>query len=191
MERWDGPGRSGDHDDFGEEIRASDGGNGPDDGGDRVGDEDAGVDVELLEESEDVVGVALEGCLAVEVEVVGVGGAGAHVVEEDDAVVVDKVGDQVLPHRLVRAEAVGQHDGLIAGAQNLHIVGFFHDSHLRPAISLCCAVGILFDVWFVFCFYLVLFCGVWKGVWTCLVHACWEPLFIDKIGGYFHTLFIF
>lgn len=72
-----------------------------------MADEDARPDPKLLQNGEEVVGVALEGGVALEVEVFGVCRSGAHVVVHDDSVVVDEVGDEVLPDRLVGAEAVG------------------------------------------------------------------------------------
>ena len=102
------PGRGGDHDEIGEEVGTGDSGDGADHGGAGVADEDAWLDVELLENGEEVVGVAFEGGVALEVEVFGVSGSGAHVVVQNDAVVVDKVGDEVFPDRLIGAEAVAQ-----------------------------------------------------------------------------------
>lgn len=88
-----GPWWGGDHEELVEAVGAEDGGDGAGHGGEGVADEDAFVDVELVKNSEQVVGVALERGVALEVEVVGVGRAGAHVVVQDDLVPVDQVGD--------------------------------------------------------------------------------------------------
>ncbi|KAM1087069.1 hypothetical protein ACFX2H_012582 [Malus domestica] len=79
-----------------------------DHGGGGMADEDTWLDVELLKNGEKVVGVAFEGRVALEVEIFRVGGSSAHVVIHNDAVVVDKMGDEVFPDRLIGAEAVGQ-----------------------------------------------------------------------------------
>ncbi|KAK3019980.1 hypothetical protein RJ639_003328 [Escallonia herrerae] len=99
------------------------------DGGDGVSDEDAGLDPKLLQNGDHVVGVAFQSSVPVKVKVVGVGGAGAHVIVKYDPVVVDEVRHQVLPHRLVGAEPMGQDDGLLPGAQHLHVVSFFDNAH--------------------------------------------------------------
>ncbi|KAM1127709.1 hypothetical protein ACFX2I_037641 [Malus domestica] len=94
---------------FRESLRGSgDSSDDADHGGGRMADEDAWLDVELLKNGEKVVGVAIEGGVALEVEVFRVVGSGAHVVVQNDAVVMDKVGDEVFPDRLIGAEAVGQ-----------------------------------------------------------------------------------
>jgi len=98
-----------------------------------VADVDAGLDAELLEDGEEVERVALERGVAGEVEVVRVGGPGAHGVEEHDAVVGDEVRDQVLPDGLVGAEAVRQHDDpALALAHHAQVVRLLHDPHARP-----------------------------------------------------------
>jgi hypothetical protein len=116
------PWRCGDGDDFGEDFGAFQGGEAADHAGDGVADEDARLDLELVQDGEEVVGVAVEGGVAREVEVLGVGGAGAHVVEENYAVILDEVRDDVLPHGLVRAEPVAQHHELLAHPHHAHIV---------------------------------------------------------------------
>lgn len=101
-------------------------------------DVDAGLDAELLEDGEEVERVAFQRGVAREVEVVRVGGPGAHGVEEHDAVVGDEVRHQVLPHGLVRAEAVRQHDhpALPVRAHHPQVVRLLHDPHVRRPGSL-------------------------------------------------------
>ena len=95
-----------------------------------MADVDAGLDAELLEDGEEVERVALERGVAGEVEVVRVGGPGAHGVEEHDAVVGDEVRHQVLPHGLVRAEAVRQHDHpALPLPHHPQVVRLLHDPH--------------------------------------------------------------
>jgi hypothetical protein len=95
-----------------------------------VADVDAGLDAELLEDGEEVERVALERGVAGEVEVVRVGGAGAHGVEEHDAVVGDEVRHQMLPDGLVGAEAVRQHDDpALPLAHHAQVVRLLHDPH--------------------------------------------------------------
>lgn len=118
------PWGGGDHDELVEAVGAEDGGDGAGHGGEGVADEDAFVDAELVEDGEQVVGEALEGSVAVEVEVVGVGGAGAHVVVDDDLVAVHQVGNQVLPHGLVGTESVPEDDDCVAAAEDADVVGF-------------------------------------------------------------------
>lgn len=76
-----------------EAVGAKDGGDGAGHGGEGVADVDAFVDVELVENSEQVISIALESGVAIEVEVVGVGCAGTHVVVHDDLILVDQVGE--------------------------------------------------------------------------------------------------
>ena len=116
------PGRSRDHDDFGEDGGPLDGGEAADHAGHRVADEDAGGDLKLLQDEQEVVRVSVQGGVSVEVEAVGVGGAGAHGVEQDDAVAVEQVGKHMFPHRLVRAEPMTQHHQLLPRAHYAHIV---------------------------------------------------------------------
>ena len=124
------PGRGGKEHELGEEVGPGDGGEHADDGRDGVADVDAGGDSELLEDGEEVERVSLERGVAGEVEVVRVGRAGAHGVEEDDAVVGDEVRHQVLPHRLVRAEAVRQDDHPAPPLpHHPQVVSLLHDPH--------------------------------------------------------------
>jgi hypothetical protein len=107
-----------------------------------VADVDAGADAELLEDGEEVERVALERGVAGEVEVVRVGGAGAHGVEEHDAVVGDEVRHQVLPHGLVGAEAVRQHDDpALPLAHHAQVVRLLHDPHTAGLVPRGGALG--------------------------------------------------
>jgi hypothetical protein len=146
------PGGRGEQHEFAEEVGPGDGGERADDGGDGVADVDAGLDAELLEDGEEVERVALERGVAGEVEVVRVGGPRAHGVEEHDAVVGDEVRHQVLPHGLVRAEAVRQHDHpALPLPHHPQVVRLLHDPHagdpsplplplpLPPALALALA----------------------------------------------------
>lgn len=95
-----------------------------------MADVDAGLDAELLEDGEEVERVALERGVAGEVEVVRVGGAGAHGVEEHDTVVGEEVRHEVLPDGLVGAEAVRQHDDpALPLAHHAQVVRLLHDPH--------------------------------------------------------------
>jgi len=117
------PGGGADEDEFGEEFGAADGGEHADHGGDGVADVGAAGDAEGLEDVEEVVDVGVEGGVAAVVEVVGVDAAGAYQVVEDDAVVAREVGEDALPRRLVRAEAVCEDEVLVAGALHAHVEG--------------------------------------------------------------------
>jgi hypothetical protein len=102
-----------------------------------VADVDAALDGELLEDGEEVERVALERGVAREVEVVRVGGSGAHGVEEHDAVVGDEVRHQVLPHGLVRAEAMRQHDDPAPPrAHHTQVVRLLHDPHCSVWVAM-------------------------------------------------------
>lgn len=78
--------------------------------------------MKLIQDEQEVVRVSVQGGVSVEVEAVGVGGAGAHGVEQDDAVAVDQVGKHMFPHRLVRAEPMTQDHQLLPRAHYAHIV---------------------------------------------------------------------
>lgn len=120
-----------------EQIWAKDGGDGAGHRGQRVADEDTFLNVEFLQNREQIVGVALESGVAVEIEVVGIGGAGAHVVVEYDSVLIDEVWDQLLPHRLIGAEAVAEDDGGLAGADDSYVVSCFNYAHFIFSLLIC------------------------------------------------------
>lgn len=110
-----------DEDEFSEEVGAADGGEDADHGGEGVAHVGAAVDGKRVEDVEEVVDVGVEAGVAVEVEVVRVDAAGADEVVEDDAVVRGEEGEDALPRRLVGAEAVGQHQEPLAGADHPHV----------------------------------------------------------------------
>lgn len=136
------PWGSGEHDELVEAVGAEDGGDGSGHGGERMADVDALFDVEVVEDGEQVIGEALEARVAFEVEVVGVGRAGAHVVVHDHPVAVDQVRDEVLPHGLVGPEPVPEHHGRVAATEDPDVVGFFHGgAHLSFFLSFLLAFG--------------------------------------------------
>lgn len=101
------PRRGSDEDELREKLRAADGGDDSDHGGDGVAHVGAGLDAEGVDDAEEVVHVGVEGRVAVEVEVVGVDAAGADEVVEDDSVGLGEVREDEVPGGLVCAEPVG------------------------------------------------------------------------------------
>ena len=73
---------------------------------DRVTDDDYVGEVELTADFEDVLGVAFERGVSVRVPGRMIRAAEAHVIEEDDPVILRESGPDVPPHALITAEAV-------------------------------------------------------------------------------------
>lgn len=117
------PGRSADEDELGEEVGSADGGENSDHGGDGVANVGAAGDGEGVENGEEVVDVGVEGGVTAEVKVVRVDAAGADEVVYDDAVGLRQVRENALPGGLVGAEAVGEDEELIAGADHADVEG--------------------------------------------------------------------
>jgi len=100
------------------------------------------MNTKLFQDSKQVEGIALQGGIAVEIEVIGVGGAGSHVVVEHHTKVVEEMRYEVFPHGLVCAEAVSQNYVARAGSQNLHVVSFFHYPHFFSVLLLTLRVQV-------------------------------------------------
>ena len=115
------PWREANEDELLKELGAADGGEDADHGGEGVGDQRAPLDAEGVEDREQVVDVGVQGGVPVEVEVVGVDAPSAGEVVEDDAVVAEEERHDLAPHRLVGAEAVRQHEGLVPVSDHPHV----------------------------------------------------------------------
>jgi hypothetical protein len=76
-------------------------------------------------------GVAIQGGVSGEAEVLGVGGTGGHVVEEDHAVVVLEVRDEMLPEGLVCGQTVTQDHYLLAHPHHANVVNLQKRWQLR------------------------------------------------------------
>ena len=107
------PRRSADEDEFSEEIRAANGGEHSDHGGDGVTDVGTALDGEGVENVEQVVDVGVQSGVAAEIEVIGVDAAGANEVAENDGVSASEVRENSLPSRLVGAEAVSENEDFV------------------------------------------------------------------------------
>jgi hypothetical protein len=94
-----------------------------------VADERHVVQVELLDDLDQVVGVAVERVVLAGAVRREVGAARSDVVEEDDLLVVGEVRGHQPPHVLAATETVGE-DQRLAGADHCHIVAS-NDVHAR------------------------------------------------------------
>ena len=78
-------------------------------GKDGMIDEEVAVNVEGIEDKEEVVNAGVEGGVVVEVAVVRIDAANIDEIEKDDVIVALNVGDDVVPHRLISAKAMGRY----------------------------------------------------------------------------------
>ena len=83
---------------------------------------DALFDVQFFQNVQKVFCICVQGGVAIEVEVVGVGVASAHQVEKYHSVVVFEQRDDVAPTGLVGAEAMAEDDGLRGVADDADVV---------------------------------------------------------------------
>lgn len=80
--------------------------------------------MERVEDGDEIVDEGVESGVAGEIEEVGVDATGADKVVKDDAVVRSKGRVNELPSGLVGAEAMGQDQRTVAGAEDTDIKGF-------------------------------------------------------------------
>ena len=115
------PGRRAEEDELRELLRAADGAEDCDHGGEGMADERAALDFQGVEDLEEVVDVGIESGIPLKVEVIGIDAAGTGEIIEYDAIIAGEVRHDSLPHRLIGPETVSQHQKLLPGSDHPHV----------------------------------------------------------------------
>lgn len=118
-----------------EEFGAADGRKDADHGREWVGDQRAALYTQRVKDSKQIVDVRIKGHVPAEVEVVGIDAPGAGQIVEDDAVVALQERHDLVPDRLVGAEAVGEDEDLAAGSDDPDV------QDLQQAASVAAAIA--------------------------------------------------
>ena len=102
------PGRSTDEYEFSEELRAANGSQNPNHGGDGVADISATINAESIKDVEKVVDEGIKSGVAPEVKIVRIDAAGTDKVIENDTEMGQEIRENALPRGLIGAEAMGE-----------------------------------------------------------------------------------
>lgn len=82
----------------------------------------ARLHLQLVQNCEKIIGISVKCRVSGEAEVLWVSRSGYHIIEEDYAVIIDVVRNQVFPDGLVGAEPVGQNNQHLTHANHADIV---------------------------------------------------------------------
>jgi len=83
---------------------------------------DTRLDVELIQDGQQIIGVAMQRRVSEDAEVLGVGRPRTHHVIQNHTVILLQVRHYMLPHGLIRAESVTKYHDLFPPANNVYIV---------------------------------------------------------------------